>query len=41
MVLGHIDQTTKITNIIKSDDSWIFSFSLPHDLYKHISKKVQ
>ena len=39
MVLGHIDQTTKITNIIKSDDSWIFSFSLPHDLYKHISKK--
>lgn len=39
MVLGHVDDVSKIINISQSDESWIFQFSIPSAVKNHISKK--
>lgn len=39
LVLGHIDQTTKINDIKAVKDSWVFSFETPKTLKKFIAPK--
>lgn len=39
LVLGHVDQTTKITDIQTVKDSWIFTFATTQNIEKFIAKK--
>jgi riboflavin synthase len=39
MVLGHVDDTSKIINILPIKESWRFDFAIPLELKKFISPK--